>query len=375
MADFSDVIQFVRTHRPCGGVTPAVRPEPPGGYLLTLTCGCGAVLDRQVTADEAPHVPFANAAPAAPPAAQAPRPSSARPRPTPSPELERAMQEALAAEEKAPAAVEPPPEREPPRTALSQALEDVLREALAAEEAAAAAPPPRASASAAVPAPKRSVAPLPVANVQETVKAALREQERRRGALTPSAAHARPRSRARWLGVAILVVMVAGGAAFYVAETLEPDAPAGTPSSTAMPAAAPSEAPTYGNAVIELRRLQAASIPTTSLPAYEARVNAALAILGRYMEGEAPSDAKRSLRSILDLHLLAITAWRVRAIDTPQAWEPVSRSATLELCESVENAAYIAERPGLNTAQTRGRAIAASIPLLWECAARRLAKL
>jgi hypothetical protein len=377
MVDFSDVIQFAKTHRPCGGVTPAVRPEPSGGYLLTLTCGCGAVLDRQVTADEAPHVPFASSAPAAPPTAPVPRPRSERPRPTPSPEIERAMQEALAAEEEAAvAAVVPAPERVQPRTAPSQALEDVLREALAAEEAAAAAPPPRASSSAAAPAPKRSVAPLPVSNVEETVKAALREQERLRGALTPSAAPARPRSRARWLGVAIVVVMVAGGAAFYVAETLEPDAPVGAPSSPALSdAPAPSEAPRYGNAVIALRRLQAASIPTISLPTYETRLSAAQAVLGRYLEGEAPPDAKRSLGAILDLHLLAVTAWRLRAVDSPQAWESVSRSPALELCESARNAAYIAERPGQNTAQARGRAVAASIPLLWECAASRLAKL
>jgi hypothetical protein len=376
MADFSDVMQFAQTHRPCGGITPAVRPEPSGGYLLTLACACGAVLDRQVTADEAAHVPFASAAPAAPPAAQAPRRRSARPRPTPSPELERAMQEALAAEEAAVATVAPAPEREPPRTAPSQALEDVLREALAAEDAAAVAPAPRASSSAAAPAPKRSVAPLPVANVQETVKAALREQDRLRGGLAPSAAHARPRSRARWLGLALLVVIVAGGSAFYFAETLEPDAPVGAPSSLALSdAPAPSEPSSYDNAVIALRRLQAASIATISLPTYETRLSAAQAVLGRYMESEAPADAKRSLGAILDLHLLAVTAWRLRAVDSPQAWESVSRSPALELCESVRNAAYIAERPGQNTAQARGRAVAASIPLLWECAASRLAQL
>ena len=374
MVDFSDVMQFAQTHRPCGGVTPAVRPEPSGGYLLTLTCACGAVLDRQVTSDEAAHVPFASAAPAAPPAAPAPRRRSARPRPTPSPELERAMQEALAAEEAAVATVAPAPEREPPRTAPSQALEDVLREALAAEDAAAVAPAPSASSSAA--APKRSVAPLPVANVQETVKAALREQDRLRGALAPSAAHARPRSRARWLGVALFVVIVAGGSAFYFAETLEPDAPVGAPSSLALSdAPAPSEPSSYDNAVIALRRLQAASIATISLPTYETRLSAAQAVLGRYMESEAPADAKRSLGAILDLHLLAVTAWRLRAVDSPQAWESVSRSPALELCESVRNAAYIAERPGQSTAQARGRAVVASIPLLWECAASRLAKL
>jgi hypothetical protein len=249
MADFSDVLHFAQTHRPCGRLTPAVRPEPTGGYLLTLACGCGAVLDRAVTADEAAHVPFAGPATAPPPAAHAApgaapttRSRPAQPRPAPSPELERAMQEALAAEEAAVAAVAPV-EREPARTAPSQALEDVLREALAAEGQASAAPPSRPSSPAAPPPPKRSVAPLAATQVQDTVKAALLEQERLRGALTPSAARTRPRSRARGLAVAILVVMVAGGASFYVAETLEPEAPGAPPSTALSDATAPSEAP------------------------------------------------------------------------------------------------------------------------------------
>lgn len=383
MADFSDVIEFAQTHGPCGGIAPAVSPEPSGGYLLHLACACGAVLDRRVTAHEAAHVPFASpatapptAAQAAPTAARAQRSHSARPRPTPSPELERVMQEALAAEA-ALADVAPPLEHEPPRITSSQAIEDVLREALAAEEKAAAAPPSRASSSASAPAPRRPVAPMPASHVQDTVKSALREHDRLRSTLTPSAAQPRGRSRARWLGVAVLVVIVAGGAAFYVAETLEPEASASASSSVALSDPSPSsEAPTYGNAVIALRRLQAASSPTTSLPAYETQVSAAQAVLGRYIEGdEAPADAKRSLGGILDLHLLAVTAWRLRAVDSPQAWESVSHNPALELCESVRNAAYIAERPGHNTAQARGRAVAASIPLLWECAASRLAKL
>ena len=208
------------------------------------------------------------------------------------------------------------------------------------------------------------------------MRAALLEQERLRDAVRPDSPHARSHSRARWIGAALLVATIAGGAAFYVAETLEPDAPIFARSSDARTDESSfSEAPTYGNAVMALRRLQAASIPTTSLPSYASRVNVAQGVVGRYVEGEAPMDAKRSLRAILDLHVLAVTAWQLRATDTPLAWESVSRSATLELCDPVRNAAYIAEQQGQNTAQTRGRAIAASIPLLWECAAKRLAEL
>jgi hypothetical protein len=369
MVPFSDIIQFAQAHRPCGGIVPGVRPESDGGYLLTLTCACGIKVHRHVTPEEAAHVPVASAAPAPPRRA-------ARPQPAPSADVECAMQAALAAEEQAAADVAPAPKRKTRRIERSQALEDVLREALAAEDAGvAAAPPVRVSSPAGV-SPKRSVAPLPVSTFEETLKAAMLEHERLQETLSPGSAQAGPRSRARWIGVVLLLVMIAGGAAVYVAETFEPDAPRVARSSDAAPdASASSEAPTYGNAVMALRRLQAASIPTTSLPTYASRVNAAQAMVGRYMDGEASADAKRSLRAIIDLHVLAVTAWQMRAIDTPRAWEPVSRSATLELCDSVRNAAYIAERPGQNSAQARGRAVAASIPLLWECAARRLAQL
>jgi len=285
------------------------------------------------------------------------------------------MQEAVAAEEQGAAEIVSTPQRKTRRIERSPALEDVLREALAAEDAAAApAPSPRTS-SLAVTSPKHSIAPLAASTFQETLNAALREHEQLQSALGSGTAP-RSRSRARWIRAVLLVAMIAGGAAFYVAETFESDARvAAPPTNAASDGASASDAPTYGNAVMALRQLQVASIPTTSLPAYAARVSAARAVVARYMESDAPSDAKRSLGAILDLHLLAFTAWQARSIDAPAAWEPISRSATLELCEAVNNAAYIAERPGQSTAQARGRAIAGSIPLLWDCARRRLAQL
>jgi hypothetical protein len=55
MSDFADVQQFARQHAACGGLTPnaQTRPGTAGGYLLTITCACGAVHDRWVTAEEA----------------------------------------------------------------------------------------------------------------------------------------------------------------------------------------------------------------------------------------------------------------------------------------------------------------------------------
>ena len=55
MSTFADVEQFARQHAACGGLTPNAqsRPGAGGGYLLTITCACGAQHDRWVTAEEA----------------------------------------------------------------------------------------------------------------------------------------------------------------------------------------------------------------------------------------------------------------------------------------------------------------------------------
>src|SRR5947209_4540342 len=371
MVDFSDVMRFAETHRACGSVAPAVTPQPSGGYLLTLTCACGAFLDRRVTADEAMHAPFlAGVPPSAPP----PRPVVAAPtaprkpdppRLTPSPELERAMREALEAEEAAAAATPAPAARRAPATPAAPPTRAVAASAAELE--------PRKPASA-----KRAAGPARTANVDETVRAALREQERLRDDLTKAAAPDRPRSRTMWLGLAALVVLAGTGAVLYVGNAPEPESPvaaASTPSPDPGAAAAQNMAGTFGNAVRVLRRVQATSGPTTSLPSYEAHVSVAQTVVGRYLDSDAPPDVKRDARAILDLHLLAVAAWRLRAVDTPQAWEPVSRSPALDLCAPVKNVAYVAERAGQNNAQARGRAIAGAIPLLWECASTRLAQL
>src|SRR3989442_9695695 len=135
MVDFSDVMRFAETHRACGSVAPAITPQPWGGYLLTLTWACGAVLDRRVTADEATHAPFlAGVPPSAPP----PRPIVAAPtvprkpdppRLTPSPELERAMREALEAEEAEAAATPAPVAGRAPPTPPAPATDKREREA------------------------------------------------------------------------------------------------------------------------------------------------------------------------------------------------------------------------------------------------------
>ena len=88
MSDFADVEQFAREHAACAGLTPSAqsRPGAGGGYLLTITCACGTLLDRWVTADEASQpLPRPSREPAPPPRpAPVPTPAAAWPtRPSP----------------------------------------------------------------------------------------------------------------------------------------------------------------------------------------------------------------------------------------------------------------------------------------------------
>jgi hypothetical protein len=80
MSDFADVERFVREHGDCGGVTPSSTMQIGGGYLLTLTCACGAAWDRWVSAEEAkqplPSLSSPPGAAASPPPAV--KPSSER---------------------------------------------------------------------------------------------------------------------------------------------------------------------------------------------------------------------------------------------------------------------------------------------------------
>jgi hypothetical protein len=233
MVDFSDVVAFAEAHRRCGPVTPAVSSEPSGAYMLTLHCGCGATHGRRVSAEDAAHAPLAAGTRVSAPAG---RPDP--PRVTPSPELLRAMQDALEAddetlaaqptatgsraEHEAPATLE----RDGPRLTPSPELEAVLRAAIDAEDAPAlptASPPP--------PAPKRAMpAPPPIVGLDSTVRAAVRDHDRLRGALDSNAAMTNapgpsPKPHTIWFAVATVVVLAVVGAAVYIMDAPDAEVP------------------------------------------------------------------------------------------------------------------------------------------------------
>jgi hypothetical protein len=220
------------------------------------------------------------------------------------------------------------------------------------------------------------VAP-PRLDVGDTVREALRQQKlMREGGLPLDAAVRKPTNAGVWIAVALISIAAGAAGMWYVSTRPEPE-PVVAPIAAPGPGAAPTARPagTLRDAVDALRALQAASGPGISLPTYQAKLANTQSVVGQYLDSDAPPETRRTVREILDLHVLAAAAWQARAMDTAESWESVSRSPSLALCTPVRQLADAAERPGQSTAQPRGRAIARAIPEVWECAARRLAQL
>ena len=410
MTEFADIAAFARQHAACGGITPNATTPVGGGYLLTLTCACGATMDRWITAEEAkdplPIAPGSETPTAAPSsdleaalqeaiaaddataglASAAPQPqlpdspsqdSASEPALAPTPELEALLRDALAAEaEPEPAPnVEPPPASAPSAEAPpvqrdaaearvpSPDLEAALRAAIAADDTAA---PPR-------PAPRPAVQRTELGN---TVRDALAAQR----ALRVEPPAPRPGVRGFWIVVILLSTVALGLAAWIGLGGLEIPAP-GTPAPSAAIAVAPSTPAVAARAataevVQGLRQLQSASNPNTGFNVYANRVLFVKADLDRFLKSEAGAEVKGQAREIVELHVLAAAAWRARDLDRKETWELLGQDPAIELCPSVKRVVDFAESRGdQSRAQARGVALGGAIPLLWECAAGRLAKL
>ena len=332
MSGFADVERFGREHAACGGLTPHAAPQPSGGYLLTLTCACGATFDRMVTIEEArqplPLPPGVIAA------SGAGRKSSAvaRPAPAPSADLEEALRAALAAEESTTSGPESHPRGAPPESPRD--LDAITREALKILDEAGGSGPRSAS-----PPPGRT-SPARL-NLDSTIRTALTQQAEMKTA--GAAAGQRPR-RVWPLVLALVALGVTAAIYFGLGFDTPPVAPA--------------------------------SSPATAQSVYSSRVIFAKTDVDRFMASTAPGPARARLREVLDVHLLAAAAWRARSLDQKDVWEAVGQDAAIEICPSVKRIVDFATQPeNVSRAQSRGVAVASAIPLLWECAAQKLAVL
>jgi hypothetical protein len=325
MSDFADVEQFAREHAACGGLTPSAqsRPGAGGGYLLTITCACGALLDRWVTAEEASQ-PL------------------------------------------------PPPSREPapaPRVSTPAPAPQVTP-----------APAPRVSTPA--PAPTRAIAwptrpsPPRPPQVAVTVQPARRPSRGRAVWLILALLVALTGGAAVYLtGVPLELA----GALDELTGLLS-ERPAASPAPTAPPPSAPvavlpaaRERAALDEIVTSLRQLQANTTPSVSHNDYASHVAGTRLTVERLV-GEVPEPARAPAREVLDVYRLAGAAWRARTLDDREEWERVGRDPAIDLCPAVKRVADAAGAPA-NASRARGVAVGAALLPLWECAAERTAAL
>jgi hypothetical protein len=94
------------------------------------------------------------------------------------------------------------------------------------------------------------------------------------------------------------------------------------------------------------------------------------------MAASAPDSVQTRTHEVLELHRLAVGAWRARSLDERQEWERVGQDAAIELCPAVKRAADAAGgAPAAARARARGVAVAGALLPLWQCAAEKLAAL
>lgn len=441
MSRFQDLADFARQHRSCGILVPSASSPLMGGYLLTLTCTCGATFDRWVTAEEALELPAPALTPvpdepasertADPPGAAAamaaPPPETPTPPATERETLEEAMLRALDAVE------EPEPPRPPkrPKLRLEEALESVLAElgetpepppgprptptalrAGPASPAPAATEPSETSASDADRETLEDAMKAALEAIEEpspgkprripdkqTLEAALRsaleafdatgDQGRapgpragtRRARLIGLAKPVEPPRRGLTVGLAILIaslLVITTAALWYGirARSQPVTAVASAPRPPSRPRLPDVERTSVTQAMAALRELQGMSRVDVPYRVYFNRVSFAKADVDRYVQSVRDLDIRSALQGTLAVHVLAATAWRAKTLNERDKWEVIGDDPAVELCPAARRVLSVSdEPPNMSRAQWRGIALAATIPLLWDCTAERMAEI
>jgi hypothetical protein len=125
-----------------------------------------------------------------------------------------------------------------------------------------------------------------------------------------------------------------------------------------------------------LRELHAVTTSTTSVSVYATRVAGVKDQAERYLSTTVPGADHARVREALDIHRLAVGAWRAKSLDQKEAWETVGLDPSIALCPPLRLVAdFATPTEHASRAQARGAAVARALPLLWECADERVAAL
>jgi hypothetical protein len=125
-----------------------------------------------------------------------------------------------------------------------------------------------------------------------------------------------------------------------------------------------------------LRALQDMSHVETPYRVYFNKVAFTKTDVERSLQSVKDTATRTAVTEALSLHVLAAAAWRAKTLNERERWETVGDDPLADLCLSTRRLLAVSEDPAnMSRAQWRGMTLAAGVPLLWDCAADRLAAL
>ncbi len=188
-----------------------------------------------------------------------------------------------------------------------------------------------------------------------------------------SSRHGRRRSSITATIVIVLLIAVAGGA-WYVTHATQVTGGSRAGSSAARPKLTAADRTSAGEALTVLRELASLSRVDAPYRVYSARVAFTKSDGDRFVQAIKDPDLAQGVREAFALHALAAKAWTAKTVNEQSKWAEVGDDATVDLCPAAKRLTTMSDDvPNMSLAEWRGVALAAAIPLLWDCAAARVA--
>lgn len=178
------------------------------------------------------------------------------------------------------------------------------------------------------------------------------------------------------IGIALaLAAAVGAGYGLRAIGQIQPDAETPAPRAAPRMRIADNERAAVSQTVAVLRELQSISRPDVRYRFYFDRVAFAKGDVERHLMNVRDAELRRALDETVALHVLAANAWRAKTLNERDKWEAVGDDPSSELCPQARRVLAVSDEPAnMSRAQWRGHALAAAVPLLWDCAGERLAE-
>lgn len=185
----------------------------------------------------------------------------------------------------------------------------------------------------------------------------------------------RPRRRLTVAGALVIAALLGGVAGLWYATHSRSGTGVVIASAPAKPRLPQDDRTSLIQAMSVLRELQGMSRPDVPYRVYVSRVSFTKADVDRYTQTVKDVEFRGAVQEVLALHALATAAWRAKTLNERERWEAVGDDPTVELCPPAKRLLAVGDEPqGMSRAHWRGIALAAAIPVIWDCAAERIAE-